>query len=96
MFLILLQLTTITGILVHAFIFLEWPMACYVIYVIHIMIAVPMLTLEVPFAKWSHLAYRPVILFLTRVKQDYDAATAAGAEPAEPEEAPEAEVEAAA
>jgi hypothetical protein len=71
MFLILLQLTTITGILVHAFVFLGWPMPTYVIYVIHLMVAVPMLVLEVPFAKWAHLAYRPVVLFLMRVKQDY-------------------------
>lgn len=70
MFLILLQLTTITGILVHAFVFLGWPMPTYVIYVIHIMIAVPMLVLEVPFAKWAHLAYRPVVLFLMKVKEE--------------------------
>jgi ferredoxin len=71
MFLILLQLTTITGILVHAFIYLEWPMSTYVIYVIHLMVAVPMLVLEVPFAKWAHLAYRPVVLFLNKVKLAY-------------------------
>jgi hypothetical protein len=71
MFLVLLQLTTITGILVHAFIFLGWPMPVYVIYVIHLMVAIPMLVLEVPFAKWAHLAYRPVVLFLTQVQKDY-------------------------
>ena len=46
------------------------------IYVIHMMIAVPMLVLEVPFAKWAHLAYRPVVLFLMRVKADYEAENA--------------------
>jgi ferredoxin len=71
MFLILLQLTTITGILVHAFIYLKWPMATYVIYMIHLMVAIPMLVLEVPFAKWAHLAYRPVVLFLVKVRQAY-------------------------
>jgi len=71
MFLILLQLTTLTGILVHFFIFLGWPVSTYVIYVIHLMVAVPMLVLEVPFAKWAHLAYRPVVLFLVKVKQAY-------------------------
>jgi len=34
-------------------------------------VAVPMLVLEVPFAKWAHLAYRPVVLFLVKVKQAY-------------------------
>jgi len=71
MFLILLQLTTLTGIMVHAFIFLSWPMPTYVIYVVHMMVAIPMLTLEVPFAKWAHLAYRPVVLYITKVKESY-------------------------
>ena len=73
MFLVLLQLTTMTGILVHIFVYLGWPMATYLIYVIHLMVAIPMLVLEVPFAKWAHLAYRPVVLFLTNVKNEYKA-----------------------
>lgn len=75
-FLILLQLTTMTGILVHAFIYLEWPVPTYVIYVIHMMIAIPMLVLEVPFAKWAHLAYRPTVLYLVKVKELYERETA--------------------
>jgi len=71
MFLILLQLTTLTGILVHFAIWLELPMATYIIYTLHIMVAVPMLILEVPFAKWAHLAYRPVVLYLMKVKAGY-------------------------
>ena len=73
MFLVLLQLTTITGILVHIFVYLGWPIPTYLIYVIHLMVAIPMLVLEVPFAKWAHLAYRPVVLFLMAVKADYQA-----------------------
>jgi quinone-modifying oxidoreductase, subunit QmoC len=30
-----------------------------------------MLVLEVPFAKWAHLAYRPMIIFLLKVKDKY-------------------------
>jgi heterodisulfide reductase subunit C len=75
-FLILLQLTTLTGILVHAFIYLQWPVPTYAIYVIHLMVAIPMLVLEVPFAKWAHLAYRPTVLYLTKVKELYEAETA--------------------
>jgi ferredoxin/nitrate reductase gamma subunit len=70
-FLILLQLTTLTGILVNFTRLLDLAMATYVIYVIHMMIAIPMLVLEVPFAKWAHLAYRPVVLFLLRVRANY-------------------------
>ncbi len=71
MFLILLQLTTLTGIFIHFTRLLDWPMPTYVLYVVHLMVAVPMLVLEVPFAKWAHLAFRPVIIFLTKVKEAY-------------------------
>jgi ferredoxin len=71
MFLILLELTTLTGILIHFTRLLDWPMPTYVLYVIHLMIAVPMLVLEVPFAKWAHLAFRPVTVFLMAVKEEY-------------------------
>jgi len=72
MFLILLELTTLTGILIHFTRLLDWPMPTYVLYVIHLMIAVPMLVLEVPFAKWAHLAFRPVVVFLMAVKEEYE------------------------
>jgi ferredoxin len=71
MFLILLELTALTGILIHFTRLLDWPMPTYVLYVIHLMIAVPMLVLEVPFAKWAHLAFRPVAVFLMAVKEEY-------------------------
>ncbi|BCL62983.1 QmoC [Desulfomarina profundi] len=68
-FLILLWLTTFTGILIHFTRLLGMPLSTYYIYVIHMMIAVPMLVLEVPFAKWAHLLYRPLALYLMRVKE---------------------------
>ena len=71
MFLALLQLTTMTGIFINFTRLLDLPLATYVIYVIHMMVAIPMLVLEVPFAKWAHLAYRPVVLMLLNVKQKY-------------------------
>jgi quinone-modifying oxidoreductase subunit QmoC len=68
-FLILLWLTTFTGIMIHATRLLEMPLTTYYIYVIHLMIAVPMLVIEVPFAKWTHQLYRPLILYLLKVKE---------------------------
>jgi ferredoxin len=68
-FLILLWLTTFTGILIHFTRLLGMPLSTYYIYVIHMMIAVPMLVLEVPFAKWAHLLYRPLAIYLMRVKE---------------------------
>ncbi len=77
MFLILLQLTTLTGIFVHFSRLLDWPLTTYVIYVIHLMVAVPMLVLEVPFAKWAHLMFRPVAVYLMAVKEKYQEQSAA-------------------
>lgn len=68
-FLILLWLTSFTGILIHFSRLLEMPLTTYTLYVVHMMIAVPMLVIEVPFAKWTHQLYRPLVLYLMKVKQ---------------------------
>ena len=68
MFLILLFLTGVTGFGMHVFRMMDLPMATYIIYVIHLAIAIPMLVVEVPFMKWSHLMYRPLALYLSAVK----------------------------
>lgn len=69
LFLILLFFTTLTGILMHVVRLAGWPMGTYVMYVIHLAIAVPMLVIEVPFGKWAHLFYRPLAMFLATVKE---------------------------
>ncbi|HEX9023600.1 MAG TPA: 4Fe-4S dicluster domain-containing protein [Geobacteraceae bacterium] len=69
MFLILLFLTALTGILLHLFRLLDLPWPTYVMYVVHLMIAVPMLVIEVPFGKWAHLAYRPLAQYLVAVRE---------------------------
>ncbi len=66
-FLFLLFFTAITGILVHIFRVNGMPMATYVSYVIHLMVLFPMLLIEVPFSKWSHLAYRPFAIYFSNV-----------------------------
>lgn len=66
---ILLILGATTGILVHAFRYLGLPLPTYYIYVIHLALMVPMLVLEVPFGKWSHLAYRPFAIYFQTVKE---------------------------
>jgi ferredoxin len=67
-FLILLLLTSVSGILVHALRYLELPLATYYMFTAHIAIAVPMLVLEVPFSKWAHLAYRPIAVYFKELK----------------------------
>jgi hypothetical protein len=69
MFLAFLFLTALTGILVHAFRLGGFALATYYMYVIHLAIAVPMLVVEVPFGKWAHLLYRPLVIYLMKVKE---------------------------
>lgn len=76
LFLILLFMTSLTGILMHIVRLLDWPLPTYIMYVIHLAIAVPMLVIEVPFGKWSHLFYRPLAILLTRVREKADRASA--------------------
>jgi len=68
LFVALLFLTSLTGILLHLFRLLDQPMPTYITYVVHLMVAVPMLVVEVPFGKWSHLLYRPLAIYLTAVQ----------------------------
>jgi hypothetical protein len=54
---------------VHTFRYLDLPLATYYTYTIHLAILTPMLVLEVPFGKWSHLAYRPFAVYFQAVKE---------------------------
>jgi ferredoxin len=70
MFLILLAATVVAGILVGIFRTMGLPLPTYISYSIHLMIVTPFLLLEVPFAKWSHLAYRPLALYFALLKEN--------------------------
>ena len=69
LFLVMLFLTTVTGILVHIFRLSGLPGATYYIYIAHLAILVPMIVVEVPFSKWSHLAYRPFAIYFAGLKK---------------------------
>lgn len=88
MFLGLLLFVSITGIAQHVLHRVGMPMAANITYVVHLMGVVPMLVLEVPFSKWSHLAYRPLAVYFSQLQQ---AARAEGTvplgEPAKPQPA---------
>ena len=68
-FSVLLFTVTLTGILVHSFRYIGWPLATYYTYVVPLALLVPMLVLEVPFGKWSHLAYRPLAVCFQAVRR---------------------------
>lgn len=66
---ILLLLTTVTGIAVHIFRYLELSLASHYMYALHLVIVVPMLVVEIPFGKWSHMLYRPLAMYFLTVKE---------------------------
>jgi quinone-modifying oxidoreductase subunit QmoC len=69
MFILLLVLTVATGILTGVFRSVGIPLATYLTYSVHLMVVAPFLILEVPFAKWSHLAYRPFAIYFARLRE---------------------------
>ena len=69
LFIIMLFLTTLTGILLHFFRIYGMPVAAYYMYIIHMAVLVPMEVIIVPFSKWLHLVYRPFAVFFFRVRQ---------------------------
>jgi hypothetical protein len=81
LFPILLLVVSLTGILLHLFRLVGWPMGTYVIYLVHLMVAVSMLAVEVPFGKWSHLLYRPLAVYLEGVRERANGVVALPAPP---------------
>ena len=68
-FLTLLILTTLSGIILHFFRRMDLPWPTYILYVGHLMIAVPLLITQVPFGKWPHLYFRPLALYMVAVHE---------------------------
>lgn len=68
-FLILLFLTTLTGILTHIFRIKGMQVAAYDMYVLHLMVVFAMMMVEIPYSKWAHLAYRPFAIYLANLKK---------------------------
>jgi ferredoxin len=69
LFIVMLTLTVVSGILVHIFRINGLATATYVCYIAHIAILVPMILIEVPFSKWSHLAYRPFAAYFQQLQK---------------------------
>ena len=69
MFLILLLVVAGTGLLQFVLHRSGLDTAANIAFVIHMMAVVPMLLLEVPFSKWSHMAYRPLAMYFHEVRE---------------------------
>ncbi len=62
---LLLLGTALSGIVLHLFRIYGYELATCYTYAIHVIIAVPMLIIEMPFGKWAHMIYRPLAVALS-------------------------------
>jgi len=63
-FLVLLFATALSGIILHILRLSGFEVGTCYTYAIHVMIATPMLVIEMPFGKWTHMIYRPLAVSL--------------------------------
>ncbi len=66
---VMVFLVALSGIAVHIFRYLEFPLTAHFAYAVHLAIAVPLVLVELPFGKWSHAVYRPLALYFQAVKE---------------------------
>jgi hypothetical protein len=66
---VLLLATAVSGIVVHILRYSGLELATHYAYAIHMMIAVPMLVVEMPFGKWTHMIYRPLAMYFQSLKE---------------------------
>jgi ferredoxin len=66
---ILLVLTACSGIFTHIFRYAGFALCAHFMYAMHVIIATPMLVIEMPFGKAAHMIYRPLALYFQAVKE---------------------------
>lgn len=66
---ILLVLTVFSGLAAHTLRYAGFGLACHFTYALHVIIATPMLLVEMSFGKWSHMIYRPLALYFLAVRE---------------------------
>jgi nitrate reductase gamma subunit len=57
--------TALSGIILHILRLSGFEIATCYAYAIHVIIAVPMLVIEMPFGKWTHMIYRPLAMAIS-------------------------------
>ena len=61
--------TALTGFAAHILRYLGFALACHYAYALHVVVATPMLVIEMSFGKWSHMVYRPLALYFIAVRE---------------------------
>jgi hypothetical protein len=65
---VMFLLVALSGLGVHVFRYLEFSLTSHLLYAVHLAFAVPLVLIELPFGKWSHVVYRPMALYFQAVK----------------------------
>ena len=66
---VLLLATAVSGIVVHILRYMGLELATHYAYAIHLVITVPMLVIEMPFGKWTHMIYRPMAMYFLSLRE---------------------------
>ena len=65
----LIVLTVLSGLTAHILRYAGFALACHYAYALHVIIATPMLVIEMSFGKWAHMVYRPLALYFLAVRE---------------------------
>jgi quinone-modifying oxidoreductase, subunit QmoC len=66
---VLIVLTALTGLAAHILRYAGFGLACHYAYAVHVVIATPLLVIEMSFGKWAHMVYRPLALYFLAVRE---------------------------
>ena len=65
---VLIILVVLSGLAAHILRYCGFGLSCHYLYALHVMVATPLLLIEMSFGKWSHMVYRPLALYFRAVK----------------------------
>ena len=66
---VLIVSTVLSGLAAHLLRYAGFGLGCHYAYALHVIIATPMLLIEMSFGKWSHMVYRPLALYFVAVRE---------------------------
>ena len=66
---VLIVLTVLSGLAAHVLRYTGFGLGCHYAYALHVIIATPLLLIEMSFGKWSHMVYRPLALYFVAVRE---------------------------
>jgi quinone-modifying oxidoreductase, subunit QmoC len=66
---VLIVLVVLSGLVAHILRYCGFGLSCHYAYALHVIVATPLLLIEMSFGKWSHMVYRPLALYFMAVRE---------------------------